>query len=156
MCVYLKKMSKKAFESFYEDSIIDYANEHVKSGDWKTEGSIERARTEFENLLPEGLDTNNQCLLSVINNNVDIGYLWLHIYEGEYQKQCFIYDIKIKETYRGQGLGTKTLKCIEQYCKDKDVESIGLHAFGHNKRAVALYNKMGFETTNYRMEKKLK
>ncbi|PTE88854.1 GNAT family N-acetyltransferase, partial [Staphylococcus equorum] len=28
--------------------------------------------------------------------------------------------------------------------------------FGHNKRAVSLYNKMGFETTNYRMEKKLK
>ncbi|WP_232183809.1 GNAT family N-acetyltransferase [Staphylococcus arlettae] len=149
-------MNKQVFESFYEDSIIDYANEHVKSGDWEAEGSIERARTEFENLLPNGLDTSNQYLLSVINNNVDIGHLWLYIYDGKDQKKCFIYDIKIKETFRGQGLGTKTMNCIERYCKDKDVESIGLHVFGHNKRAVALYNKMGFETTNYRMEKKLK
>ncbi|MEK4203711.1 GNAT family N-acetyltransferase [Staphylococcus sp. FSL W8-1207] len=35
------------------------------------------------------------------------------------QKKCFIYDIKIKDTYRGQGLGTKTMECIEEYCKIK-------------------------------------
>lgn len=52
MCVYLKKMNKQVFELFYEDSIIDYANEHVKSGDWEAEGSVENARTEFEKLLP--------------------------------------------------------------------------------------------------------
>ena len=156
MCVYLKQMNKKVFESFYEESIVDYANEHVKSGDWEAEGSTERARSEFENLLPEGLDTSNQYLLSVINNDVNIGYLWLHIFAFKEQKKCFIYDIKIKDTYRGHGLGTKTMECLEGYCKDKDVETIGWHVFGHNKRAVSLYNKMGFETTNYRMEKKLK
>ena len=156
MCVYLKQMNKKVFESFYEESIVDYANEHVKSGDWEAEGSTERARSEFENLLPEGLDTSTQYLLSAIYNNVEIGYVWLHIYDGKDQKKCFIYDINIKDAYRGQGLGTKTMRSIEEYCEDTDVETIGLHVFGHNKRAVALYNKMGFETTNYRMEKKLK
>ncbi|MGK8516028.1 GNAT family N-acetyltransferase [Staphylococcus arlettae] len=48
------------------------------------------------------------------------------------------------------------MECLEEYCKNKRVESIALHVLGHNKRAVSLYNKMGFETTNYRMEKKLK
>lgn len=48
------------------------------------------------------------------------------------------------------------MECIEEYCKSEDVESIGLYVFGHNKRTVSLYNKMGFETTNYRMKKKLK
>lgn len=156
MALTLEKMKKQVFESYYEESIIEYAEEHVKSGDWEKEGSIERANTEFENLLPEGLDTSNQYLMSVIHNNVDIGYLWLYIFEVKEQKKCFIYDIKIKDTYRGRGLGTKTMECIEEYCKNKDIESIGLHVFGHNKRAVSLYNKMGFETTNYRMEKKLK
>ncbi|WP_261793555.1 N-acetyltransferase [Staphylococcus xylosus] len=78
------------------------------------------------------------------------------MFDVKEEKKCFIYDIKIKDTYRGKGLGTKTMECIEEYCKDKDVESIGLHVFGHNKRAVSLYNKIGFETTNYRMEKRLK
>ncbi|WP_256092621.1 hypothetical protein [Staphylococcus equorum] len=25
----------------------------------------------------------------------------------------------MKDTYRGQGLGTKTMECIEEYCKIK-------------------------------------
>ncbi|WP_241958566.1 GNAT family N-acetyltransferase, partial [Staphylococcus equorum] len=62
-----------------------------------------------------GLNTSNQYLLSVIYNNVDIGYLWLHIFKVKEQKKCFIYDIKIKDTYRGQGLGTKMMECIEEY-----------------------------------------
>ena len=156
MSLYIENMNQQTFKVFYEESIIEYAAEHVKSGGWEEDGSIERARTEFENLLPDGLNTSNQYLLSVINNSVDIGYLWLHIFAVKEQKKCFIYDIKIKDTYRGHGLGTKTMECIEKYCKNKEVESIGLHVFGHNKRAVSLYNKMGFETTNYRMEKKLK
>ncbi|WP_436956788.1 GNAT family N-acetyltransferase [Staphylococcus sp. AS1337] len=156
MSVYLENMNQQTFKAFYEESIIEYAAENVKSGDWKEENSIERARAEFEKLLPEVLNTSNQYLLSVVYNNEDIGYLWLHIFDVKEENKCFIYDIHIKNTFRGQGLGTKTMKRIEEYCKDKDVETIGLHVFGHNKRAVSLYNKMGFETTNYRMEKKLK
>lgn len=156
MSIHLENMSQQSFEKIYEESIIEYASEHVKSGDWEEDGSIERARTDFEVLLPEGLNTNNQYLLSVVYDNEDIGYLWLHLFDVKEEKKCFIYDINIKDTFRGQGLGTKTMECIEEYCKNKDVESIGLHVFGHNKRAVSLYNKMGFETTNYRMEKRLK
>lgn len=156
MSIYLESMNKQTFKVFYEESLIEYAAEHVKSGDWEKGESIERARTEFEKILPEGLNTSNQYLLSVLYNNMDIGHLWLYIFDVKEQKKCFIYDIKIKDTYRGQGLGTKAMECIEDYCKNKDVASIALHVFGHNKRAVSLYNKMGFETTNYRMEKKLK
>lgn len=70
MSLYLENMNQQTFKAFYEESIIEYATEHVKSGGWEKDGSIERARTEFENLLPEGLNTSNQYLLSVIYNNV--------------------------------------------------------------------------------------
>ena len=43
--------------------------------------------------------------------------------------------------------------CIEDYCQKRNIHRIGLHVFGHNERAVSLYNKLGFQTTNYRMEK---
>lgn len=57
------------------------------------------------------------------------------------------------DDYRGQGLGEVTMLCIEDYCKQSNIHRIGLHVFGHNKRAVSLYHKLGFQTTNYRMEK---
>ncbi|MGJ5718929.1 hypothetical protein ACSBQ5_13980 [Staphylococcus equorum] len=54
MSLYLENMNQQTFKAFYEKSIIEYAAEHVKSGGWEKDGSIERARTEFENLLPGG------------------------------------------------------------------------------------------------------
>ena len=48
MSLYLENMNQQTFKAFYEKSIIEYAAEHVKSGGWEKDGSIERARTEFE------------------------------------------------------------------------------------------------------------
>jgi ribosomal protein S18 acetylase RimI-like enzyme len=39
--------------------------------------------------------------------------------------------------------------------KNKGFEQLGLHVFGHNKIARALYESLGFETTNMVMSKKL-
>ena len=89
MSIYLESMNQQTFKEFYEESIIEYAEEHVKSNDWEKEGAIEKARAKFEKLLPKGLYTSNQYLLSVIHNNVDIGYLWLHIFDVQYHKEVF-------------------------------------------------------------------
>lgn len=153
MSLKLEPMTQKTFDEIYENSIHEYAHEHIKSGDWEAEGAIERARSDFEKLLPYGLATENQDLFSVIYLNEIIGYCWLH-FEGIKKKtKCFIYDVHIFDSYRGQGLGEKTMLCIEDYCQKRNINRIGLHVFGHNERAVSLYNKLGFQTTNYRMEK---
>ncbi|WP_204200806.1 GNAT family N-acetyltransferase [Mammaliicoccus sciuri] len=66
-----------------------------------------------------------------------------------------MYDIKIDESERGKGLGKMTMQALDEYCKEHDIKSIRLHVFGHNQIAYELYKKMGFETTNYYMEKAL-
>ncbi len=48
-----------------------------------------------------------------------------------------------------------TMQALDEYCKEHDIKSIRLHVFGHNQIAYELYKKMGFETTNYYMEKAL-
>jgi ribosomal protein S18 acetylase RimI-like enzyme len=42
---------------------------------------------------------------------------------------------------------------LDEILKSKDVESMGLHVFGHNTNAFELYKKMGFEITNIQMRK---
>ena len=153
MTISLERMTQLYYDNFYENSIYEYANEHIKSGNWKKEGAIARARKAFENLLPNGLATDGEYLFSIFNSNENIGYCWLH-FSGDNNKS-FIYDIHIDEKFRGEGLGEAAMLGIENYCKERKVQSIGLHVFGHNQRAVSLYNKMGFQVTNYRMEKVL-
>lgn len=153
MSLTLEPMTQRTFDKVYEKSIHEYAHEHIKSGVWETKGAIERARSDFEKLLPHGLATDNQYLFTVVYLNETIGYCWLHFAENKKINKCFIYDVHIFDNYRGKGLGEKTMLCIEDYCEKNNIHRIGLHVFGHNRRAVSLYHKLGFQTTNYRMEK---
>jgi ribosomal protein S18 acetylase RimI-like enzyme len=44
---------------------------------------------------------------------------------------------------------------LENVAREKGVEKIGLHVFGHNAAARALYQKVGYIETNVNMSKKI-
>jgi len=100
MTISLERMTQLDYDNFYENSIYEYANEHIKSGNWKKEGAIARARKAFENLLPNGLATDGEYLFSIFNSNENIGYCWLH-FSGDNNKS-FIYDIQKNATNNTQ------------------------------------------------------
>ncbi|MBS7687698.1 GNAT family N-acetyltransferase [Limosilactobacillus fermentum] len=56
----------------------------------------------------------------------------------------FIYDIQIYPDFQNQGFGTQALKLIATQAKALGFKSLGLHVFGHNKRAIHVYEKSGF------------
>ena len=68
---------------------------------------------------------------------------------------AFIYDFLIYEQYRKRGYGGQTLRAVDERAKELGIETIGLHVFGHNQAAIALYQKAGYEITDLQMEKKL-
>lgn len=155
MSVNLKLMQEHEFKNFYEISLKEYADEQVKNGIWDKDEADSKGRAYFEKLLPKGLNTEGHKIFNVHSDNEKVGILWLHIFEKDNTLKSFIYDIKIEEIHRGKGLGKETMQALDKYCKSHKIESIKLHVFGHNKIAYSLYEKMGFETTNYYMEKKL-
>ena len=44
---------------------------------------------------------------------------------------------------------------VENFAKSLSAETIGLHVFGHNNRAIKLYEKLGYKATNISMSKQL-
>lgn len=156
MTVNLVAMDENTFKEYYEKSLKEYACEHVKAGNWEEDKAIQNARNDFEQLLPDGLDTKGHVLLSIMYEGKAIGSLWINIRIKNQEKQAFIYDIKIHEAERGKGLGKCAMEALDEYAKSLDVQQIRLHVFGHNHRAKSLYDKMGYEVTNYHMQKKLR
>ena len=77
--------------------------------------------------------------------------MWLNEDDGEW----FIYDIEIYEEFRGQGLGRKTMKAIENHVRLHDGKEIRLSVFGFNTAAQNLYKSQGYETVRLAMRKKL-
>jgi ribosomal protein S18 acetylase RimI-like enzyme len=150
--VRLETMRQEDFDRFLEREIHNYADDHVRNGNWETEDALERSREEFEHYLYNGIHTPHQYVWSIINEgNRKIGALWVEVKAGK----AFIYDFVIDEEFRGKGFGKQALAAMDEKLKAMNVESVALHVFGDNFSAQELYKKMGFIITDMHMMKKL-
>lgn len=155
--VKLLKMNKEDFDKYIAHSVVEYAKEKVKAGIWAEQEAYKLSEETFSRLLPNGVDTEKQHLFNIVDGDTEarIGYLWLNIYESLNGKQAFIYDIYLFEEFQGKGYGTDTMKAIDAEAKNHNVVKIALHVFSHNKRAIALYKKSGYEDTDLIMAKNI-
>jgi ribosomal protein S18 acetylase RimI-like enzyme len=151
--VKLIKMQQEDLEPYLERGIREYAEDHVRNGNWTAEESLERSRKEFEDLLPDGVDSRDQFLYSIFNESDDdkIGLLWVQVKD----QKAFIYDFIIDEGFRGKGYGKQALVALDEKLESLGAQSVGLHVFGDNVTAQELYRKMGYQITGIHMKKNL-
>ena len=150
--VTLVEIQQEDFESFLERGIREYAEDHLRNGNWSAEGALERARKEFESLLPDGINSKHQYIWSIIDEDYNkLGVLWVQAKDGK----AFVYNFIIDEEFRGKGFGKRALIAMDKKLKEMDVESIALHVFGDNITAQELYKKMGYQITGIQMKKVL-
>lgn len=87
----------------------------------------------------------------VTYNNEAIAYVVLtFLYSLEYQGRVgFIDELYVRESHRGQGVGTKILNFIEEICLSLAIQVILLEVDGSNSRIQDFYRlKVGFKNTN--------
>ena len=145
------------FEAFLEHEIVEYAQDKVKSGNWLAEDALEKSRAEFLKLLPDGTQTKDQFVFTILDEQIHqkLGVLWVQVKMDEPHRRAFICDFVIEPQFRGQGFGKQVLKALDKKLGEMNVESVSLHVFAHNTTAIALYEKMGYLVTNLYMSKKL-
>ncbi|KAA0564502.1 GNAT family N-acetyltransferase [Bacillus sp. CH30_1T] len=153
--ILLQAMKDHEYTLWFQESIKEYAEEKTKAGNFQKESSLEQAENEFNQLLPNGLESKDHYLFTLIDgeNQEGVGALWINVQEDG--KVAFIYDIKIHGSKRGMGYGKEALKSLDSFAREKDISKISLHVFGHNKVALSLYQNTGFEVTNVLMSKTL-
>lgn len=60
-------------------------------------------------------------------------------------KDCYLSNVAVYPEFRGQGIGTKLLAAVEEEVKDIGRKRIVLKAETHNKRAINLYERLGYK-----------
>lgn len=143
-------MTQEEFESYIEFSWANYIEQQLISGLSKEEAKAQAKRAEMD-LIPKGFETENNYFYNIEKNKKTVGYLWLWF--NVKNKNLFLPEIYIKESYRGQGIGESAINFFEKKAKELEAKKLKLHVFGHNKNAQAFYNKLGFKPTNITMEK---
>ncbi len=150
----LEKMTATHFDDYMSRSIKEYALEKVQAGSWTQEDSLGNAKLTYDRLLPDGLNTPDNFLFSIINDDNVIGYIWLGA-DSENKNIAFIFDFEIYDTYQNNGFGSQAIALASTKAKALGFTSIGLHVFGTNSRAIHVYEQTGFEITDIKMQKKL-
>jgi ribosomal protein S18 acetylase RimI-like enzyme len=147
-------MTAEEFDGWLHEAVAGYAAHHAAAGSWPSEGSVERAHREFDELLPDGLHTAQQHLLVATANGERVGILWLKI-PPPGEEPAFVYDVEVDSEQRGQGYGRAIMLAAETYSIDHGARRIRLHVFGANTVARSLYESLGYNVTNVMMAKSL-
>lgn len=153
--LYLEKMTQEDYEAYHLKAVPNYADELIKGG-VNNEDAWKIAESSFQTLLPDGVKTKDHFLYIIKNHKTSIGILWLSKKSNESKEFAYINDIDIKPEFRDRGFGKESMLLAEKEALKLDLNSISLHVFGHNDRAIGLYQKVGYRTTNIVMTKDLK
>lgn len=149
-------MSKSEYDHWAPRSRKGYAEDKMRANGYTEEEAHKIAESDFQRLLPEGLETKDHHLFTIKGESDEtIGYLWFLVRGAENNRKAFIADIIVEEEFRGQGLGRKAMKLLEDEVRKLGLKEIGLHVFGFNETAIALYSSLGYQTTDLVMAKKL-
>lgn len=153
----LRPMTDEAFEAYLALAVDDYAQEHVRAGNWTAEEAQEMARAQYDHFLPDGVHTEGQHLFQFMaeGETEPVGMGWLGISERNHAKEAFIYDIRIYPSFRRHGYARQALEALEDEARRLGARRIGLHVFAHNYAALALYEQAGYVVTDHWMAKKL-
>ncbi|WP_353892862.1 GNAT family N-acetyltransferase [Proteinivorax hydrogeniformans] len=106
--------------------------------------SESEAVAKFEKHVLPVFKLDNQKMYGVCWNNEVIGILWLYEEDSE---TMFIAYIEIFKEFRGQGFGKKVMYDMFSFVNNLGYKTLHLHVFGHNEKAVKLYEKTGFKNT---------
>jgi GNAT superfamily N-acetyltransferase len=69
-------------------------------------------------------------------------------------RDSFVDEFFLRESYRGQGWGRKTMEFVEEAARALDVHAIHLEVTRHNAGAQQFYPKLGFEDRGHHLMSK--
>ena len=91
---------------------------------------------------------NSYFVVAKARENLVVGYGGMYFVGGE----GYIYNIAVKEDFRGQKIGQKIIKSLIDYSLERNLEFLSLEVRESNLPAINLYKKMGFTTVGKRKD----
>jgi RimJ/RimL family protein N-acetyltransferase len=80
------------------------------------------------------------------NNKKVIGYSHLRFFpEKKTKRQSASLGIVVLEEFQNRGIGTKMMRYMHSWAKQKGITKIWLHVYTKNKKAIRLYKKLGYQ-----------
>lgn len=148
MSVILRTMTDDEYEVFYRWSVEQQAEELMEEHQISRQSAIKEAETEIAQMLPRGLHTEQNHLLTIeeCDSKRSVGFIWTVHEETSGRKQSFICDFAIWESERLKGYGAAALCLSEKLAAEAGCRESVLFVADRNAAARALYIKCGYRS----------
>ena len=142
MKITFRPFTRHEFAQYEEWSIGSYAEALIRSGTETKADALAVSAEEFEELLPDGLDTPDNFLYYAENEyGENVGFVWLTFIETD---DVCIGDFGVSPDYRAQGYGGAILRALEHMLSEKGVRRLSTHVFDCDITMLRLYKDCGF------------
>jgi ribosomal protein S18 acetylase RimI-like enzyme len=152
----LRPITEAEYAAWLDESVPAYAADKVASGAWPAVAAVDRSRREFHALLPEGRQTPDHYVYAIVDAaGVPVGTLWFATEDRGGARIAYVYDVKVAPAHRRHGHARRAFALLEDEVRGAGLAGIGLHVFGHNTAAQALYAALGYRPTSISLFKPL-
>ncbi len=150
-------MRAETFPAYVQAAVAGYAEDNVRCGRWPEQGALDRSLAEFQSLLPQGLATPDNHLFEILAgaDGPAVGHLWFAVEDHHGLRSGYVYDVDVDPAHRRQGHARRAFELLEGMAAGFGLARIGLHVFGDNAGAQALYRRLGYTVTGLDMVKAL-
>lgn len=140
----LAPMSERRFARFVAASEAGFAQELAASGRMTAEQAAKESHRQMQKELPEGLATPSQKIYVATVDGAEVGILWMGIRHRDGRDHAFILNVEVDAAQQRRGYGRAIMQAAEVEAREIGINSIGLHVFGANHAAIALYEQLGY------------
>ena len=151
----LRPMSQEEYVVWRERSVREYAADIATSRDLDPESAAAASAGEFAQLLPDDLASPDMHLFTAVVGEVPVGIGWFEMRHRASGDSAWIFDIRLDEDRRGQGLGRALQDALHDAARGLGATSMTLNVFGDNPTAIRLYETSGYAVTAQQMKKDL-
>jgi GNAT superfamily N-acetyltransferase len=142
-------MTDEDYAAFLRKSIPEYAYDQMRAGNWMANEAAGRSRAEFQQMLPDGIQTPNAYLRTILDeHDHKVGMLWYFVDVNRSRKTAFLIDFFIFPEGRRKGYETRAFELFENEARGLGVERVELQIFTHKNEDVLLYRDNGYQETS--------
>lgn len=137
-------MRPDEFPDWKRESVAAYASDMNENGGLARDAAEAKAKSDFDTLLPDGVETPGHFLHVIEEDSSVVGHLWLALRDSPTGRVLFVYEVRVAQRERGRGVGRAAMEHAEDLARHHGVDRIELNVMGGNDAARGLYRSLGY------------
>lgn len=149
-------MKEEDLTAYLRKSIPEYAYDQVQAGNWSSAEAVNRSRAEFDEMLPQGLETPNAVLVNIrLDEQTTIGMMWYYIDVSKPIPTIYLLDLFLFPQFKNKGYEKVVLIGLEGVVKSAGARRIESQIFAHRADDLKMYLEGGFHQTSILIAKEI-